>query len=191
MEKLISRLKAETRAKVASIKREADKEAEAIIKEAKEKAKRIKAEILEKAKKKAEMERQRIIATARLNAKKEKAKLIDELFEEVVENAIAKLSKVRGQKRYAKLISELIKKASEQIADNSVVVVLPKGDKGKIKIPKLKGKKIKVEQSSKLKAGCIVKASDNSVLISSDFEELLMEKKQAVKALLKKFIEGE
>lgn len=187
MEGLIKRIKAEAKAKMASIEREAAREEEQILEEAKKQAKAERTRILEEARKKATTEKQRIIAEARLKARKERAAVLDKMLENVIEQALEETHSVRKYRRYASLLNKLTKQAIEEIPSNEITVVVSKHDKGKIKLGRIKGKKIRVV-SGNLPAGTIVESADKSVIISNNFAELIEENKQKIKReLVRKF----
>lgn len=180
MKRLMRKIKAEMKARVASIMREAAREEERILADAKKRARAERAKILEEAKKKAETEKQRIIAEARLKARKERVATLDRLLEEAIGQALNDLNSIRKYRQYASILNKVTKQAIEEIPSNKVNVLVSKRDKTKLRLGKIKGKKIRIVNGN-LQAGTIVEASDKSVSISNDFAELVKERKQEIK----------
>ncbi len=184
MQRIIEKIKSDTRARIRAIKREQDSEIEKTLKEARTEAVKKKRALLEKAAKEAETEKKRIVSIARLTAKKEETMLADSLLEGIISETRKELGKLRKEKVYAERLSEIVQRAIEEMpADNVTVEVSPQ-DSGFLKLKRAKGKTVRLKKSKSRLTGAVVKNKDESVKIDCTFEALLDEKKPELKKRL-------
>ncbi len=78
-------------------------------------------------------------------------------------------------------MNSLINQAMQEIPSKNIVVFVSARDKGKVKLKPLKGKKVKVKASNKVKTGAIVQSADCKIKVDCTFSALLEEKKGELK----------
>ncbi len=189
MQRIIERIKSNTRARVRAIKREQESEIEKILKEARAEAVKKKLALLEKAAKEAETEKKRIVSIARLTARKEEAMLADSLLEEIISEVSESLEGLRKEKAYAKKLTAVVQKAVEEIPASNVVVEASPQDSKLLKLKRVKGKTIQLKNAGASMTGAVVKNKDGSVKINCTFKAILEEKKPELKKELMAEIE--
>ncbi|NLM68927.1 MAG: hypothetical protein GX177_02875 [Firmicutes bacterium] len=189
VEQLTSKIIEEAKLNAAERKKQAEKEAEAVLEQARQKAAVECDKIIAEAKERGEALRNRLISVAELNARKEKLKVKQELIASAFEQALERLRSLPDQE-YFKLIKDLIVQGSTTGAEQ---ILLSEQDHKRLPADFLKQVNAGVKQKglpgslklakdlAPIQGGVILRAGDITVnysfeaLLKQNYDQLAME----------------
>jgi len=180
---IIEIIETKTTKRVDEIIKTAEEQKQQILQQAKEKAKTIEADILKKAERDYDAAISREEAGAKLKAKYQILESKETILKSILEQVVEKTQKVVKGKKYAAILTKLIIDAGEELDEDDIELIFPKGQATTIELPTIKkdleskiGRKVSIKISKetvRASGGVIIRTVDGLKWVDNTFENRL------------------
>lgn len=180
---IIEIIEAKTTKRVDEIIKSAEEQKKQLLQQAQEKAKTIEEDILKTAERDYDAAISREEAGAKLKAKYKILESKESILKSILEEVIEKTQKVVKGKKYSAILTKLIIDAGEELDEDKLELVFPKGQSASIELPKIKkaledkiGRKISIsisKETVRASGGVIIKTVDGLKWVDNTFESRL------------------